>query len=453
MNIAGLIEAFYKRSAQRICGQLYETTSNECEGAVVSAWRKYLLNIVLKEDVSIAAISHDFYDTLDKAESYLVTDTEKPNISFYDYYKDSNTPDWNTIVHTIISSNEQSFMKCKDNDKNRDSVVEKIQKRLEQKISIEYIATLLYYKLNHRYYDKTIILTFREIIRECTDKETSNTFTKEFSNAIRKICQEVADKSADEVYDSLFEKENLNNKYKPNHDEFRRSLNHYSLCCLTNKKHKNYPIQAWYMRLPYYNKVKEKIQNDSGTAFFCSVEEAYNDFSLNKEDVLMNHPKKVDKLRLSENEYRQLLTKYLPLLAGINPDQITSYVQKIFRKKCLLKSMIDDINRTVSITFRLCEQIYKPRKKRTNTNQKTRRGTKYEFSSRFEMIHSLGDLLDMDMVINNFFMIFFGILDKDSYVQFISDYKGKMNIQAVDELKAIHSAAEETNKNRYLFSD
>ena len=115
--------------------------------------------------------------------------------------------------------------------------------------------------------------------------------------------------------------------------------------------------------------------------------------------------------------------------------------------------MIDDINRTVSITFRLCEQIYKPRKKRTNTNQKTRRGTKYEFSSRFEMIHSLGDLLDMDMVINNFFMIFFGILDKDSYVQFISDYKGKMNIQAVDELKAIHSAAEETNKNRYLFSD
>ena len=53
----------------------------------------------------------------------------------------------------------------------RDSVVEKIQKRLEQKISIEYIATLLYYKLNHRYYDKTIILTFREIIRECTEKK------------------------------------------------------------------------------------------------------------------------------------------------------------------------------------------------------------------------------------------------------------------------------------------
>ena len=48
MNIAGLIEDFYKRSAQRICGQLYETTSEKCEGTVVSAWRKYLLNIVLQ---------------------------------------------------------------------------------------------------------------------------------------------------------------------------------------------------------------------------------------------------------------------------------------------------------------------------------------------------------------------------------------------------------------------
>ena len=30
MNIAGLIEDFYKHSAQRICGQLYETTSEKC---------------------------------------------------------------------------------------------------------------------------------------------------------------------------------------------------------------------------------------------------------------------------------------------------------------------------------------------------------------------------------------------------------------------------------------
>ena len=58
MNIACLIEDFYKHSAQRICGQLYETTSEKCEGTVVSAWRKYLLNIVLKEDVSIAAVSY-----------------------------------------------------------------------------------------------------------------------------------------------------------------------------------------------------------------------------------------------------------------------------------------------------------------------------------------------------------------------------------------------------------
>ena len=74
MNIAGLIENFYKHSAQRICGQLYETTSNKCEGAVVSAWRKYLLNIVLKEDVSIAAISHSICTSVETAtEIYAIS--------------------------------------------------------------------------------------------------------------------------------------------------------------------------------------------------------------------------------------------------------------------------------------------------------------------------------------------------------------------------------------------
>lgn len=437
-----IIDCFYKNSAEKICAQIYESLSDNDDNNIAT-WKKTIFNIKLNSDISTSSIEDDFYDTLDKVARCIIVDREKYNADFCGYYQDSKEVDWDDIVDTIKIKLEKGLWTCRDNDVDRNNFIEKIQRMLRKKMTIEHIAGLIYYKLLHQFYDKGLYRTFQELLVENVGKQNCDIFTTSYWKAIKKIYQETVSIAFEDVYMKYYGKENLKSQYKPSFREIQGLITNdtpfYMQMVNKPNKCKPYPIQLWYLRMPYYIKVKEIIGQTLDRELFCTVKEAYKSFKLFNEDKLKDHPKKNDKATLSYNEYRMILIKYLPMLAGVDETQL-DMVKESFKGRCLIKTMTKDLNNAISITFRLCEQIHKPRKKRTNVAEKSHRGKMYAYDSRFQMIHKLDDLTEMDSVIETFFEIFFGILEQDSYTSFLAKYRASSNNEALAEIKAIHAA-------------
>lgn len=218
MVIQAKIVEFYRNVAKEISRKACADWCYRCENAT-----RYKNKTSNEENVQ-----HLFNSLLKEIDQYLTPNRQstETDISVEEYYRDTNVLSLDKILSDVKKALESEFQHC-NHGADYNKLTSKTYRIISHKINSMYIAYIVYYKQNHRYYDKKLERAYREIISSETTQSNS-ILSKTTAEKIQSVSKQIINSAVHDVYDEIYNKKAINKKYKISYEEMADLINEES---------------------------------------------------------------------------------------------------------------------------------------------------------------------------------------------------------------------------------
>ncbi|MBQ9949001.1 MAG: hypothetical protein IJO91_11500 [Oscillospiraceae bacterium] len=361
MNIHKTISEFYIKAAEIICN----SACHKC----CAAKCKCKMNVDVFGDKDTSAILDMFYSMLDDISADIRGNSDTDVQSYGEYYKGTDIIDWDGIIANAERSLSGKISKCKHSDDSQKRLVEKTAQKLAGKVGISRIAEIIYYKENHRYYDKTVESAYTEVV-EAVAQDSNDILSKRMYKKVQKTTSEITSAAAQQVYESVYDKPMLKEKYKPSLDKFAGYVSDTPYYLATTNMAKKRKLKMWYDKKEYYKKVVEDF--DEGQ--YISWESCFKD--------------KKDRIPFAKNTFLAYVRRYIPDLLGISNNLYVFFFGN-YRGKYVAKIISDEL---VDIVIE-CNAMFSSCGKRRKVD------------SSFMLVNSMDDLVNFNYVVETYIQV------------------------------------------------
>lgn len=208
--------------------EFYRTVAKEISRAACAGWCPYRCENKLRCNNFISNeenVQHLFNKLLNEFDRYLMPNKQdaESEISVEDYYKDTKVLSLDKKINDIKKALKSEYRHCNQGaDFNK--FKSKINRIISNKINRKYIAYIVYYKQNHRYYDEKLERAYREIIAAETAQNNS-VLSKATAEKIQRVSRQIINSVVHDVYDEIYSKKNVDEKYKISYEEMANIIN------------------------------------------------------------------------------------------------------------------------------------------------------------------------------------------------------------------------------------
>lgn len=397
MDIQAEITAFYKKAAKEItvlacsksCKQEdYNKLDLDCKTA---HYRRYMS--------STNDVKKMFCDLLNKIDQELIPSEQ----SIEAYYKDTDVLSVDKIIDSVKSALEGDIRNCINGSKN--SIMQtKSERIISRRINSKYIARIVYYKQNHCSYDKELERAYREIIAD----ETANcksVLTKTIAKRIQTVSRQITNSAAREVYNMVYNKSTVNEKYKISYGKMADIVNSETPVLLYPQTRANVLNNG----SKYYIAVKNEILN--------AIQPPFSKFMLNIRRLVDGN---IDNPNMPSDPYKtyeDFIKNKLGIVCILDYRNIKSQYDVL--KEISVCSTIAKKFAQYAVKTR---QLFKNRKvnnrSQCNTGKKNQKAV-YDIDSRFELVNSLDDLFVLGKMIELYFQMLALSMSEEEYINIL----------------------------------
>ncbi|MGN0679706.1 MAG: hypothetical protein ACI4JS_08600 [Oscillospiraceae bacterium] len=396
MNANTLLDNFYNEIAEMVCDEICCDNcqhNNKCHFDTAMKCKD-------KSD-----INEMFFSMLDNVSKTLCDKTtDSSDMPYSEYYINVSVIDWNKEIDRIKSALVKSVKGCKGDDGSKAKLVGKAKKLLMTRVSPFRVAGIFYYKPFHREYAQTLYEPFSKMLSDMVDKDKLP-FTKTAMKSVQKRTKEIVGIALRNAYNNIYEKPYIPANRKPSITKFEQNITASSpvLVCVTSSKT---VMNAKNKSEMQYEKA---VQDSAEESQFMTWEESYEEFAAKYPNTM------------TLNTYLTFVKTHLPVLYGTDKNTIKALLnRKIANGKYVIKTSSDEFADYVNY----CYGIFK------------RRGKRFAYESRFELIQSLEDLAAIHYLLVEYNVILESRLPEDEFKKLSADIK-KNNKKAFVEINII----------------
>ena len=400
MKADNLLNDFYDKVAQQLCDEVCCDNckhKNQCHFDTVTKRSD-------KDDVNTL-----FFSMLDDVEKIINKTADNGAVTSYsEYYKDTAVINWDKLLDKIKAKLVECVAACNGEDNSRARMIAKAKKLLLAKVSPVSVASVYYYKKNHRIYNKSLEQAYREIVKVLCNN--GSIFNNSVSRKVSSVTLDITAAAITEAYDTIYNKSTLEEKYKPHIDDFlEQRLNDSRMLCfeslpkLSNRK-------QWYQGTEYYN----EVVNEEVEIGFLSWDSNYKQYIADNEQWSM-----------SRNTYLALVNVHIPKLIGASASMVKDVLSEAKDGKYVIENISIIFNGYVND----CYLLFK------------KNSYRYNYESRFQLVQSMDDLLTLSNVIDTYMQVIAARVSQEEYNEFV-DAICNSNSNAIKEIKIIQAAAD-----------
>lgn len=376
MNIHKTISEFYIKAAEIICN----SACHKC----CAAKCKCKMNVDVFGDKDTSAIPDMFYSMLDDISNDIRGNSDSNVQPYGEYYKGTDIIDWDGIIANAERSLSGKISKCKHSDDSQKRLVEKTAQKLAGKVGISRIAEIIYYKENHRYYDKTVETEYTEVV-ETVAQDSNDILSKSMYKKVQKTTSEITSSAAQQVYESVYDKSVVKDKYKLSWEQFVSNVDDIPYYFDATPKTNKYSIKPQYEGMLYYKNTKKRKEEKDFKSWSSCFEYVKS------------------KISISENTYLKYVRDYIPNLLGINNAYIEYFLGNYYGEYVSI-TIYKELNDIII----LCNELF------------SKRGRSRKYSSAFMLVNSIDDVIDFNYIAETFMQMIALRLNPDRYDKFLT---------------------------------
>lgn len=393
MDIQAEITVFYKKAAKKIttkaCADLCKQDPLKLEGDCKEAHYE-------KNFPDINSVRKMFCDLLNKIDQELKSSEQ----SIEDYYKKTDVLAVDKIIDTIKSELESNIKGC-INGSQKGIMQNTSERIIARRITAKYIARIVYYKQNHRSYDKELERAYREVIADET-ADCKFLLTKTAAKRIQTASRQITSTAAHEVYDAVYNKNTVNDKYKIGYGVMADIVNLETPVLLYSQTRGN----GINRNSKYYLAVKDEIIN--------VIQPPFSKFMLNIHRLVNvtndNHNMPSDPYKT----YEDFIKNKLGIVAMLDYRKLKSQY-KVLENVNVCSSIAEEFAQYAVKTRQLFKNRRVNNRSQCNTGKKNQKAV-YEIASRFELINSLDDLKVISKMIELYFQMLALSMSEEDYI-------------------------------------
>ena len=393
MDIQAKIVEFYKDVANEISRR----ACADCK--FYSTEHKICYNNMTSNEVDI---QYPFNKLLNELDSYLMSDKQEveAEISVEDYYNGTSVLSLDKIINDVKKALKSEFQHC-NHGADYNKLKSKTYHIISRRINSKYIARIVYYKQNHCSYDRELEQAYREIIADETANSNS-VLTKATAKRIQTISRQITNSVARGVYDMVYNKSTVNDKYKISYGKMADIVNSETAVLLYPQTRATVSNNG----SKYYIAVKNEILNAIQPPFSKFM---HNIRSLVDENIdISNMPSDPYKT------YEDFIKNKLGIVCILDYRNIKNQF-----------SVLKDISVCSTIAKEFAQYVVKTRQlfknRRVNNRSQCSTGKKnqkavYDIDSRFELVNSLDDLIVLGKMIELYFQMLALSMSEEDYI-------------------------------------
>ncbi len=376
MNIHKTISEFYIKAAEIICN----SACHKC----CAAKCKCKMNVDVFGDKDTSAIPDMFYSMLDDIAADIGGNSDIDVQPYGEYYRGTDIIDWDGIIANAERTLSGKISKCKHSDDSQKRLVEKTAQKLAGKVGVRRIAEIIFYKENHRFYDKIVESEYTEVVKAVA-QSGNDILSKRMYKKVQKTTSEITFAAAQQVYESVYDKSVVKDKYKLSWEQFVSNVDDIPYYFDATPNSNKHSIKPQYEGMLYYKNTKKRKEEKN----FKSWSSCFKDVE--------------SKISISENTYLKFVWYYIPDLLGINNTYI-EYFYGNYNGEYVAKTISNELNDIIIV----CNNLF------------LKHGKKRKYSSAFMLIDSIDDVIDFNYIAETFMQMIALRLEPARYDKFLT---------------------------------